>query len=93
MAGRTEAGTARSLCAESNTSPRYEPPNNEAKVLTGMEGMLWIDKTTFQWVKVEATVIQPVSIAGFLAQVQPGTCFELEKCLSKTTSGFRSILR
>jgi hypothetical protein len=43
-----------------------------------MEGTLWIDKKTFQWVKVEATVIRPVSIAGFLAQVQTGRRFELE---------------
>jgi hypothetical protein len=64
-----------------NATPRpgYEPPNNEAKVLTGMEGKLWIDEKTFQWVKVEATVIRPVSIEGFLAEVEPGTHFELEK--------------
>jgi hypothetical protein len=59
--------------------PGYKPPNAEAKVLTGMEGKLWIDKQTFQWVKVEATVIRPVSIGGFLAEVEPGTQFELEK--------------
>ena len=59
--------------------PGYKPPNAEAKVLTGMEGKLWIDKQTFQWVKVEATVIHPVSIGGFLAEVEPGTHFELEK--------------
>ena len=57
----------------------YNPPDNKAKVLTGMRGKLWIDKQTFQWVKVEAHVIQPVSIAGFLARVEPGTRFELEK--------------
>jgi hypothetical protein len=59
--------------------PNYQPPNNEAKVLTGMEGKLWIDRDTFQWVKVEAQVIHPVSIAGFLARVQPGTRFELQQ--------------
>lgn len=57
----------------------YNPPNNEAKVLTGMKGQLWIDKSTFQWIKVTARVLQPVSIEGFLAQVEPGTYFELEK--------------
>jgi hypothetical protein len=57
----------------------YEPPNMEAQVLTGMQGKLWIDKNTFQWVKVEAQVIHPVSIEGFLARVEPGTHFELEK--------------
>ncbi|MGC2326179.1 MAG: hypothetical protein WA604_05650 [Candidatus Sulfotelmatobacter sp.] len=57
----------------------YEPPNYEAAVLKGMEGKLWIDEETLQWVKVEATVIRPVSIGGFLAEVEPGTRFEVEK--------------
>ena len=59
--------------------PGYHPPNTETRVLTGMQGKLWIDKRTCQWVKVEAEVMHPVSIAGFLAQVQPGSRFELEK--------------
>lgn len=48
-------------------------------MLRGMEGELWIDEATFQWVKVQARVIRPVSIEGFLARVEPGTRFELEK--------------
>jgi len=65
---------------ELQATPRrgYQPPNSETKVLTGMEGKLWIEKETYQWVKVEAEVVHPVSIAGFVAQVQPGTRFELE---------------
>lgn len=64
-----------------NATPRrgYKPPNRDTQVLTGMEGRLWIDKKTFQWVRVEAHVIHPVTIEGFLAQVQPGTRFEVEK--------------
>jgi len=66
---------------ELRATPRagYEPPNMEAQVLTGMQGELWIDEHTFQWVKVEAEVIRPVFIEGFLARVDPGTRFELEK--------------
>jgi hypothetical protein len=62
-------------------SPRegYEPPTVETEALTGMAGTLWIDQKTFQWVKVEAKVVHPVSIEGFLARVEPGTHFELEK--------------
>jgi len=56
----------------------YQPPNMAAQVLPGMEGELWIDQKTYHWVKVTARVIRPVSIEGFLAQVQPGTQFELE---------------
>lgn len=57
----------------------YRPPNMETQVLPGMQGELWIDQNSFQWVKVTARVIHPVSIEGFLAQVEPGTQFELEK--------------
>jgi len=56
----------------------YQPPNLEAEALRGMAGRLWIEKNTFHWLKVEARVIRPVSIAGILAQVEPGTHFELE---------------
>jgi hypothetical protein len=58
--------------------PGYQPPNAEAEVLKGMVGQLWIEKQTCQWVKVEARVIHPVTIEGFLARVEPGTRFELE---------------
>jgi hypothetical protein len=57
----------------------YQPPNREAEVLKGMRGRLWIDKKTYQWIKVEARVIRPVWIEGFVAKVEPGTQFELEK--------------
>jgi len=64
-----------------HATPRkgYKPPNRDSQVLSGMEGTLWIDQQTFQWVKVEAHVIHPVRIEGFLAEVEPGTRFEVEK--------------
>ena len=79
LAGEQKLGAQDVYVLKATPHPGYEPPNNEAKVLTGMEGKLWIDKQTFQWLKVEATVIRPVSIGGFLAEVEPGTHFELEK--------------
>jgi hypothetical protein len=51
----------------------YQPSNMDSRVLLGMEGDLFIDKDSFQWVKVFARVISPVNIGGFLATVQPGT--------------------
>lgn len=59
--------------------PGYRPPTMETRALTGMEGTLWIDKGSFQWVKVEAKVVRPVSMEGILAKLEPGTHFELEK--------------
>jgi hypothetical protein len=59
--------------------PGYQPPNMASQVLPGMNGELWIDQQTYNWVKVTAKVIHPVSIEGFFAEVEPGTHFELEK--------------
>lgn len=64
---------------EAKPKPGYVPNNREAKVLTGMKGTLWVDKETYQWVKVEAEVIHPVSFYGIFAKVGPGTRFELEQ--------------
>jgi hypothetical protein len=64
---------------EANPKPGYVPKTRDTKVLTGMKGMLWVDKETCQWVKVEAQVIRPVSFYGFFAKVGPGTRFELEQ--------------
>ena len=58
--------------------PGYHPPNRTAKILTGMQGRLWVDKESFHWIKAEAEVIKPVSIFGFFAKVLPGTRMELE---------------
>lgn len=64
---------------KATTRPGYQPPNMETQVLPGMQGILWVDQKTYNWVKVTAEVVRPVSIEGFLAEVQPGTFFELEK--------------
>jgi len=79
LVGEQRSGPFDVYVLKATPKPGYHPPNTETKVLTGMQGRLWIDKETFQWVKVEAEVIYPVSIAGFLARVEPGTRFELEK--------------
>jgi len=57
----------------------YRPLNLDCQVLPGMRGEMWIDQNTYEWVKVTAQVIRPVSIGGFLAEVEPGTRFEIEK--------------
>ncbi|HJS99379.1 MAG TPA: hypothetical protein VJ756_09820 [Terriglobales bacterium] len=79
LLGQQRLGTHQVYVLKATPRPGYKPPNMQAQVLTGMQGKLWIDTQTFQWVKVQAKVIRPVSIEGFLATVEPGTHFELEK--------------
>jgi hypothetical protein len=79
VVGEQKLGPYKVYVLQATRRPGYNPPTREAQVLTGMAGKLWIDEETFQWVKVEAHVVEPVSIEGFLAKVEPGTRFELEK--------------
>ena len=63
---------------DATPKPNYVPHSRETKVLTGMRGRLWVDKQQYQWVKVEAEVIHPVSFYA-VASVGPGTKFFLEQ--------------
>ncbi len=56
----------------------YRPVNSDAKVLTGMKGRLWIDKTGYHWVRVSADVTTPVTMRH-IAKVGPGTRFTFEQ--------------
>lgn len=57
----------------------YQPRDRETKVLAGMSGRLWIDKSQNQWVRVKADVVKPVNFFGFVAKVGPGTTILLEQ--------------
>ena len=63
---------------DAEPKPGYQPKTRETKVLSGMQGKLWIDKRQYQWVRVEAEVMRPVSMYG-IARVGPGTRFFLEQ--------------
>ena len=55
----------------------YRPPNRVAKILTGMQGRLWIETRGFHWLRAQAEVLKPVSILGVAVRVLPGTDMEL----------------
>ncbi|MCU1276140.1 MAG: hypothetical protein JWO48_3571 [Bryobacterales bacterium] len=52
--------------------PNYHSRTRETKILPHVKGRLWIDRQTFQWVKLEAEVIDPVSWGLFLVRLDPG---------------------
>src|SRR5271157_684512 len=62
---------------DARPKPDYRPPNREAKILTGMQGRLWIETHDFHWLRAEAEVLKPVSILGVAVRVLPGTRMEL----------------
>ena len=58
--------------------PGYEPKSRQAKILTKFEGRIWIDKADEQWVKLDITAIDTVSIGFVLARIHKGTHLVIE---------------
>lgn len=79
LTGESQVAGHRVYVLRSTPRQGYQPPNHEAKMLTGMEGTLWIDEESYRWVRVEAEVTKPVSFGWFLAKVYPGTRFLVEQ--------------
>jgi hypothetical protein len=52
--------------------PGYQPKHNDAKPLLRILGKLWIDKTEYQWVRLEAETTGTISYGLFLARLNPG---------------------
>jgi len=50
-----------------------------AKMMSRVEGKLWVDEQDFGWVKVDGEVTQPVSLGLFLARVLRGSHITMEQ--------------
>jgi len=79
LVGQTQLDGRRVYVLDATPRPGYRPPNQKARVLTGMKGKLWVDTQQYHWAKVEAQVIHPVNFGLFIAKVSPGTSFELDQ--------------
>jgi hypothetical protein len=58
---------------EGEPRPGYEPKQRNAKMLSKFNGRVWIDKTEAQWVKLDITAINTLSIGFVLARIHKGT--------------------
>ena len=57
---------------------RTGPMSRAVKVLTGMDGTLWVERDTFHIIRGECDVVNPVPVFGILARVLPGTHIVLD---------------
>jgi hypothetical protein len=58
---------------EGEPRPGFEPKERYAKFLSRFKGRVWIDKAEAEWVKVDVTAIDNVSVGWVLARVHKGT--------------------
>jgi hypothetical protein len=59
--------------------PGYSPKEARARMFPKIHGRIWIDKAAYQWVKVEAQTIAPISFGLFLARLSEGSWFRFEQ--------------
>jgi hypothetical protein len=58
---------------EGEPRPGYEPQRREARILSKFKGRIWIDKAETQWVKLDITAIDTISVGFVLARIHKGT--------------------
>jgi hypothetical protein len=58
---------------EGEPRPGYEPKSRGAKILSKFKGRVWIDKAEAQWVKLDVTAIDTISVGFVFARIHKGT--------------------
>ena len=59
--------------------PGYKPKLDRAKVLTKIRAKIWIDQAEYQWVKVEAEAMEPLSFGFGLFRIAAGGKLHFEQ--------------
>ena len=59
--------------------PGYKARSRSASFFPKLKGKLWIDKQDYHWVKVEAEVIDTISVGAFLVRLAKGSHLEAEQ--------------
>ncbi len=59
--------------------PGFQPRDTREKFLPKLRGVIWIDKSEYQWVRVEAETIDTISLGWFLARLGPGATLRFEQ--------------
>ena len=59
----------------------FRPKLNAARVLPKLRPKLWVGKDDYEWLRLEAEVIDTITWGGFLLRLHPGSHIELEQTL------------
>jgi hypothetical protein len=57
----------------------YKPKSSSTAFLTKVKARFWIDKTDYQWAKVEMETLDTISFGGFLLRLGKGGRLVLEQ--------------
>jgi hypothetical protein len=57
----------------------FRARDRDAKALLKIQGKLWVDKSTYQWVRLEAETTETIAFGLFLARLNPGATLVFEQ--------------
>ena len=73
MAGEQSIEGKSAWVINAEPKPGYKPLNFQSKMLQHLRGKMWVEKTSFQIMKIDMEVLDTISIGLFLARLSPGT--------------------
>lgn len=59
--------------------PGYHARDRDARALLKIRGTIWVDKSNYQWVRVEAQTTDTIAFGLFLARLNPGAALVFEQ--------------
>jgi len=62
-------------------SPRagYRPKDRDGRALAKIHGKIWVDQSSYQWVRLEAETTETIAFGLFLARLNPGASLIFEQ--------------
>ena len=64
---------------EADPKPGYRPSHPRAKIFAKARAKVWIDQTTYHWVKMDAQVLETLSFGLGLLRIAPGGTLHFEQ--------------
>lgn len=78
LAGEEEIAGRKAWVIEATPHPGYRPRSSETKFLAKTRGRIWIDQQDYLAPRIEAEMLDDVSLGGFLAKVHRGSRFYID---------------
>ena len=81
LLGEEDVSGERTWVIDATPKPGYQPKSSLTKILPKIHAKLWIAQDGYQWVKLEADALEPLSFGLGLFRVAPGASLLYEQTL------------
>lgn len=79
LAGEETVSGQPTWLLEATPKPGYRPPDARSKMLTKLRAKIWIEKSTYHWVKVDAEALDTLSFGLGLVRIAPRGTLHFEQ--------------